>query len=267
MCKVLVRIAFIVVAAILCGRVSHVRASASSPVAIDVARAEAKAEISRAFAEAERYQDVDVKRKAKELHLYKLDHARATTEVSIKESQTRLARIIGETDSRKSDLEIRRQLFTHQLYYNIAIFILVGGVVITGLRFSYLQFAAEILLLRARVAAAKSIDSSKMAPESKARFLDELGKPANASSSALELGPIKITTTFVGLIVLSISLAFFYLYLAHVYIIRPESLGQHSAQSVTPAGQDSFRAEIKALKDELAQLRTAANSVPSTNSK
>jgi hypothetical protein len=122
------------------------------------------------------------------------------------------------------DLDARKRLFDAQAIYNLFIFIVVVGTVVAGLAFSYLQFTAERRSIDDFSALLKEIKSlpadSPMWPAVVARFDGSVHKSANA----FEAGPIKITSSVIGLVVLGMSLAFFYLYVDRVYTIHPEVL-------------------------------------------
>lgn len=88
-------------------------------------------------------------------------------------------------------LDHRRNVFKWQFYSSIIIFVIVLLIVITGLILSYMHFKRSL--------------------NSKAD-----------SETELEIGStgLKIKTSIIGIIILVISIVFFYLYLVHVYEIK-----------------------------------------------
>ncbi len=89
----------------------------------------------------------------------------------------------------------RRAVFEWQLLSSKIIFVVVIGVVALGVYFSWLQFMAR-------------------------RRDGEGTEEGEASSVELSVKGIKVTSPVLGVVILAISLAFFYLYLLHVYPIE-----------------------------------------------
>lgn len=100
-------------------------------------------------------------------------------------------------DYRSRGLEHRKNVFAWQLFSARLIFCIVLIVVGTGIVLAILQFRAELQLVRE-------------------------GKSTGLSRSELEASPdgLKISSSIVGLIILALSLGFFYLYLVYVYPIE-----------------------------------------------
>ena len=96
-----------------------------------------------------------------------------------------------------SQLDHRRDVFHWQYQSTRAIFVVVIVIVLTGLYFSWMQFRRE-----------QSVAVNAGA-----------GKPATTTFEASG-GGIKISSPVLGLVILTISLVFFYLYLVHVYPIQ-----------------------------------------------
>ena len=97
-------------------------------------------------------------------------------------------------DYRTSGYEHRRNVFAWQLLSSKIIFVLVVLLVLAGMYFSWLQFSAAL-----RKDGASG---------------DAVGTTFEASATGL-----KVSSPVLGIIILAISLAFFYLYLIHIYPI------------------------------------------------
>jgi hypothetical protein len=130
------------------------------------------------------------------------------------------ASLTAEFQYEKTAFEHRRKVFDWQLLSSQIIFFVVIGLVLAGLYFSWLQFVADRRQPAARDAAAKGSDGP---PDDSP---DGSGRPEGSgvlarAMSTLELSTdgIKVSSPVVGVIILVISLAFFYLYLVHIYPI------------------------------------------------
>lgn len=98
-------------------------------------------------------------------------------------------------DYKARGFDHRSRVFEWQLLSSRLIFVLVILIVAVGLYFSWLQFMAGL--------------REKVGPE--------------ATSTTVEASPtggIKVSSPILGVIILTLSLAFFYLYLVHVYPIE-----------------------------------------------
>jgi hypothetical protein len=95
---------------------------------------------------------------------------------------------------RVSGYEHRQRVFAWQLLSSRIIFVLVIFLVLVGVYFSWLQFR---LALRAAPA----------------------GEPRQETTFEASASGLKVSSPVLGVIILAISLAFFYLYLVHVYPI------------------------------------------------
>lgn len=100
-------------------------------------------------------------------------------------------------DYRTSGLEHRRQVFKWQLFSAKLIFGVVVFLVLAGIAFAWLQFKA-------------GLDTTDSGGE-----MEKTATEFEASSDG-----IKVSSPVLGVIILVISLAFFYLYLVHVYPIE-----------------------------------------------
>jgi hypothetical protein len=100
-----------------------------------------------------------------------------------------------------------RRLYENQLYESWIIFVLVILLVFVGIFFSWLQFQHAFLLKKVvRSSAASQVDPNAAAPSTP----DELtfGKDG-----------VVVKSAYLGVIILVISMAFFFLYLKYVYLI------------------------------------------------
>jgi hypothetical protein len=116
------------------------------------------------------------------------------------------ARYLSEwTDYHIWGLAHRRDVFRWQLYSSRVIFYAVLFLVVVGVGFSGVQFYRAMRLLGGRRGAGGGS-----------------GAAAESTTSQLELsaGRIKVSSPVLGVIILVISLAFFYLYLVYVYPIQ-----------------------------------------------
>lgn len=86
----------------------------------------------------------------------------------------------------------RNRVFQWQLVSSVIIFFLVVALVVIGVYFAWLQFRYQI----------------------------EKGFEAEATKLELSGASLKVSSSVLGVIILSLSLAFFYLYLRHVYPIQ-----------------------------------------------
>ena len=108
----------------------------------------------------------------------------------------------------------RQRVFAWQLISSKVIFVLVTVLVFSGIYFAALQFH-EGMRLRAEASAKANAPGTSATGEKKA---DKPEEPQVTKISASEHG-IEVSSPVLGVIILVISLAFFYLYLVYVYPI------------------------------------------------
>lgn len=117
---------------------------------------------------------------------------------------------------RKSGYQHREKVFAWQLYSSYMIFFIVVALVSVGVYFSWLQFQLSL--------AERTGLSMQETARSEAAPAQSTGSDRPASSAVTEieasLKGIKINSQVLGVIILVISLMFFYLYLVHVYPIE-----------------------------------------------
>lgn len=164
-------------------------------------------------------------------------------------------------------LNHRRSVFRWQHTSSMIIFWLVTALVLAGLALAALQFweaskaqqaHTEIAAQNARVMAGVAADNSRVLAEARAEALKIAasgvpgGAPApaapataeppkpdkkdDATSFELSLSGIKISSSVIGLIVLAMSMGFFYLYLKYVYPVQ--EVGQKPQTEQTQKSTD-----------------------------
>ena len=107
------------------------------------------------------------------------------------------------------------RVFEWQLLSSKFIFFIVMVVVLSGILFSGLQFYQSFKL------------TSKVIKIANSKNLDQIEKIVDQDNSNISVSPtngFSVTTSIVGLLVLGISIGFFYLYLTHVYPIKETSI-------------------------------------------
>ncbi len=126
--------------------------------------------------------------------------------------------------------------YTRFVYYwhflsTIIVFFLVVGIVIFGLRLSYLQFKKDMLLSRAR----RELSASASPPPAGTEEKQTPTTPQPVLQTIkLGLQGIEISSSVIGLLILALSLGFFYLYLEQVYPIKPGTATQEEANPTSP---------------------------------
>lgn len=115
---------------------------------------------------------------------------------------------------RETGFTHRRAVFDWQLLSSKIIFAVVIFLVLLGVYFSWLQFMAGH---RASAADAKP-DAPPAKPAEPADARSALGRLVTTIEAGT--GGIKVSSPVLGVIILVISLAFFYLYLVHVYPVH-----------------------------------------------
>ena len=123
-----------------------------------------------------------------------------------------------------SSLQHRRRVFDWQHTSSIIIFWVVIIIVFIGLIFSGIQFYISM----------QSSLAGKKIKHALAEGQTETvaSSPAEVAEFEASLQGIKVKSSVLGIIILGISLAFFYLYLAHVYPIS--EVGEEPKASATP---------------------------------
>ena len=105
--------------------------------------------------------------------------------------------------------------FTFQNIQTWVIFVIVMLLVISGVYLAYLQFKLD------EKKALAQLEIQKLLARNSATEL-QLGTSAGNGENSLEvsISGIKITSSVIGLVVLAMSFAFFYMYVLHVYDLK-----------------------------------------------
>lgn len=157
------------------------------------------------------------------LYIQQLEAERVRYSVAAKESEAQFSALAREIKGRADDLDMRDSLFRSQLTYNFFIYLLVNIVVLSGLWFSYLQFTSDRYFSRSIKVFKRQLDG--LPEEAKVAVIERFRQANIPTPQVFEAGPLKITSNVIGLVILAMSLAFFYLYLDRVYTIRMEGYG------------------------------------------
>ncbi|MCB1808489.1 MAG: hypothetical protein KDK04_09885 [Candidatus Competibacteraceae bacterium] len=105
----------------------------------------------------------------------------------------------------------RQTTFEWQYYQGIVVFVLVITLVLCGLYLSYRQFEHDL----------------------------KTGAEAKTTTAKISKAGFEISSSVIGLIILVVSLGFFYLYIERVYVIEIEHLNFPSAESNQPASSET----------------------------
>lgn len=138
-------------------------------------------------------------------------------------------------------LKYREKAFDAHHFYTIIVFAIVCGMVLLGMYLSYKEFAIgasrrqkliERLVQRMRRPAGDKPDDAKAAGDQ-----DLSVEEKAAAATALEIGTsgVKLTSQVLGVIVLVVSMGFFYLYLKTVYPIQESNVPSAAAATSAPA--------------------------------
>ncbi|WP_295720820.1 hypothetical protein [Mucilaginibacter sp.] len=119
-----------------------------------------------------------------------------------------------------------QKVYDFQYYTSIIIFVVVIFIVLTGLYLSYKQFEFTHEMLRNQTDAKKAIIIQ--GPDATTKITDDTTSQETkadislSGSTTFELSKdgIKINSAVIGLIILAISIAFFFLYLEYVYPVH-----------------------------------------------
>jgi cytoskeletal protein RodZ len=139
--------------------------------------------------------------------------------------------------------EYERRGWEWHLFSTQLLFCIVMGIVGFGLWITYQQFKRDYTgQARVRKLLAKQSVASNAAADKSASSAAEPGTPELAtpstSSSTIKIGPagLEMTSQIVGLLVLALSVAFFYFYLKEVYPMR--EIQRDKATTEAPAKPD-----------------------------
>ena len=126
--------------------------------------------------------------------------------------------------------------YTRCVYYwhflsTTIVFLLVVGIVAFGLRLSYLQFKKDMVLSRVRRELGAGIDGAGAGADKQSAVTPP---PPTLQTLKLGLQGIEISSSVIGLLIFTLSLGFFYLYLEQVYPIRTEATAQEKNNPTKP---------------------------------
>ncbi|MCX7155744.1 MAG: hypothetical protein NTW45_04780 [Rhodocyclales bacterium] len=139
-------------------------------------------------------------------------------------------------------LEYRQKAFEAHHVYTIIVFAIVCGMVLLGMYLSYKEFAIgaarrqrliERLVQRFRRPAGGKADDAKAGSDQEQSVEEQA-----AAATALEIGTsgVKVTSQVLGVIVLVVSMGFFYLYLKTVYPIQESNAPSVAAATSASVG-------------------------------
>jgi hypothetical protein len=109
--------------------------------------------------------------------------------------------------------EFTRYSYGWHFLSTIVIFVMVIGIVAFGLRLTWLQFTREHRV-RIRASPSEPATGAEAAAES---------PPAAPSTLKIGMAGIEITSQVIGLLILALSIGFFYLYARYIYPITEDS--------------------------------------------
>ena len=112
----------------------------------------------------------------------------------------------GYFDYRTSGYQHRKAVFKWQLFSSKCIFAIVVLLVCVGVYFSWMQFSRSL--------------ESKPSPDGAGEKSGDRPQPASVTELVASAEGIKVSSPILGVIILMISLLFFYLYLVFVYPIQ-----------------------------------------------
>ena len=139
----------------------------------------------------------------------------------------------------QAEQAIRREIFSSQLRHHPWVLGSVIILVFAGVLLAYFQ------VLTAQSAQSIAIPSGGAASAEGGQLPPMPASPINVSHSELEISRDKLVlrSHIVGLLILLISLGFFYLYLVYVYTIHPEGLAKPDTESSAYQSKPTVPAE------------------------
>lgn len=123
------------------------------------------------------------------------------------------------------NLEHRWNTFNWQYHSGIVIFWVIIFIVISGIVFSGIQFYFTLKQLKIK---------EKLLSQNIQNLSSDTD---NKNEIEISLQGIKLNSSILGVIILVISIAFFYLYLVYVYPIKPVNTDSLKIQTVTTQGK------------------------------
>lgn len=187
-------------------------------------------------AEAEVFADPEIKAALVKLQLEKLKRRAVDQRAAQRMREADAQRYERWVQSVSDDLSFNNDLFKRQLDYHPFILGMVLALVGAGLWFSYLQFTLDRRALADFRALAAQAQALSPDDPLRTQLLTRMDGSMGRGSQSFEVGPIKMSSPVIGLVVLAMSLAFFFVYIEKVYTIRP-------AESTTSDGSASAKAD------------------------
>jgi hypothetical protein len=148
----------------------------------------------------------------------------ATEELSKEEQAAHLSDYKSEVEHRNWKREFIQKSWHWHLWSTALLFILVMAIICFGLYITYLQFQKDYGLAEKRLR--NSMTAKAVAAVKAGGGEDSAdGSVATRSSSLkFDASGLEITSQVIGLLVLALSLAFFYLYVSRVYPMQTDEL-------------------------------------------
>ncbi|MEO1527040.1 MAG: hypothetical protein AAFX06_16495 [Planctomycetota bacterium] len=117
------------------------------------------------------------------------------------------------------EMEHREKIYGWQHWAGIAVFLLAVGIVVAGMLMSWMQFRFAFSIGQQDQTERKT-DPASGEGEDKSKPRSKRWNPFSQTHGfEMSPGSIKLSTSFVGVVILGMSLAFFYLYLKFVFEI------------------------------------------------
>jgi hypothetical protein len=123
-------------------------------------------------------------------------------------------------------IDYTKRLYEYQMYSSVVLLILSFLVLGCGLFFSYMQFQNRLKNINPKMLSSNN-------PNGQEENNDE-----NKTSLKISMAGIEISSSIIGLLILCVSLAFFYLYIANIYPIIDPS-GKTSGKIPQPLTDES----------------------------
>jgi hypothetical protein len=203
-------------------------------------------------AEAEKFKDPEIKAALVKLYLEKLRTETAEQRAAQRLREAETQRHERWVKSLADDLSFNNELFRRQLDYHPLILGMVLVLVGAGLWFSYLQFTLDHRAMNDLRALAAQAQSLPPDDPLRAQLLTRFESAPARGSQTFEVGPLKVSSPVIGLMVLAMSLAFFFVYIDKVYIIRPAT-SSASESSATAKADAAVQAGSALLTDSAAK--------------
>jgi hypothetical protein len=123
-------------------------------------------------------------------------------------------------------IDYTKTLYRYQMYSSVVLLILSIAVLGCGLFFSYMQFQDRLKNIHPNILEPSNVNDQK-------ENNDEI-----KTSLRISMAGIEISSSIIGLLILCVSLAFFYLYIANIYPILDPS-GKTSGKIPQPLTDES----------------------------